>query len=89
MPKLRRSAEENRRRAWNLAVARCQIDEELLLDQDIAERLKMKPNTYSKRKRNLYRSFGFEEAGKFARALKMTGREVCEILGVPYDDPKN
>lgn len=84
MPKLRMTDQQKREKALAKATVRAQVDEELPRDQDVAERLGITPGAYAKRKLNPYRAYGFEEAGNMARKLKFTGRELCEICGVPY-----
>lgn len=50
----------------------------------MAQALGMGQSTLSKRKQDLYRGFGFDRVSQLARQLHLTGKEVCEIVGVPY-----
>lgn len=89
MPKLRMTTVERCKKAYHHAMARAQIDLGLHKDYEMADKLKLSKSAYCRAKQEGFRTFGFEKAGALARSLKMTGREVCEIMGVPYDDPKN
>lgn len=89
MPKLRMAAEEIRERAYHRAMARAQVDMGIYRDCEVADMLKMSKSTFCRAKQDGYRSYGFAKAGTLARGMGMTGREVCAILGVPYEDPKD
>lgn len=85
MPKLRRTDQERREKALELAIARAKVQMDLPHDADIAAALGMSHGTYSCRKsRGLYRSFGLDKVSQLARGLRLTGPELCEIIGVPY-----
>lgn len=84
MPRPRLTEEQQREKALLRAIARAQVDMDLPDDQDIACVLGISSSVYSKRKKKLYQGFGFERASQLARQLHLTGKEVCEIIGVPY-----
>ncbi len=84
MGKMRATPSQQRVRALNVAMARAKVDLGLRHDKAVGEWLGLAPSTFWNRQRDPYRMYGWEEAGKLARRMKFTGREVCEILGVPY-----
>lgn len=84
MPRPRMTEQQQREKALQRAVARAKVDMDLPRDQDVAQTIGMGQSAYSKRKQDLYRGFGFDRASQFARRLHLTGKEVCEIIGVPY-----
>ena len=84
MPKMQMTEQQKRERALALAMARARVELNLPLDQDLCAHLGESKSTFSGRKKDPYRLFGWAEAGKLARKLKVTGKEVCDILGVPY-----
>lgn len=84
MPRLRMTDQQQREKALQRAVSRAGADLGLPRDQDVAQALGMGQSTFSKRKKDLYRGFGFDRASQLARQLHFTGKEVCEIIGVPY-----
>lgn len=84
MPRPRLTDQQRREKALQRAVARARVDLDLPRDQDMARALGMGQSTFSKRKQDLYHGFGFDRASQLARQLHLTGKEVCEILGVPY-----
>lgn len=88
MPKLRMTEAERCEKAYRRAMARAQADMGLFKDCDVADKLKISKSVYCRAKQDGYRSYGFAKAGTLARGMGMTGREVCAILGVPYDDPE-
>lgn len=88
MPRLRSTEQQRREKALRRAIARARVDLDLPLDNDLCAYLNIPSSTFSRIKREPYRGFGFERAGHLARSLHFTGREVCEIIGVPYADPR-
>lgn len=87
MPKVI-SERQRREKALDVAIAKAKVMLGLPHDIDVADALGMDKGAYSARKaRGLYRGFGFDKAAELAQRLHFTGREVCEIMGVPYADP--
>ncbi len=84
MPRPRLTDQQQREKALQRAIARARVDMDLPRDQDVAKTMGMGQSTYAKRKKDLYRGFGFDRASKLARQLHLTGKEICEIVGVPY-----
>lgn len=85
MPRLRMTEQQQREKALQRAIARARVDMDLPLDQDVADTLGLKRATFSDRKKDLYKGFGFDRASQIARQLRFTGRELCEIIGIPYE----
>lgn len=88
MPKLRASDQQNRERALMCALARASIDCGLNCDRDVADRLNISPRMFSYRKEQCFQKVSLSEFGRMARVLHLTGKEVCEALGVPYEEPE-
>lgn len=84
MPRLRLTEQQQREKALQRAIARARVDMDLPLDQDVAQTLGMGQSAFSKRKKEPYRGFGFDQVSQMARKLHFTGKELCEIVGVPY-----
>lgn len=84
MPKMRMTEQQKRERALALAISRARVDLDLPRDRDLSEYLGESAATHSYRKKAQYKLYGWEEAGKIARRLHFTAKEVCAILGVPY-----
>lgn len=84
MPKLRMDGQAARERALRRAIARAQVDLDLPEDQDVARTLRIGSSTYSKRKKKLYEGFGFDKVSVMARELHFSAKELCEIVGVPF-----
>lgn len=85
MPRLKMTEQQKREKALQRAVSRARVDLDLDMDQDLATFLGLPPSTFARRKKELFRTFGFEEAVALARRLSFTPREICEIFGVPYE----
>lgn len=88
MPRLKMTEAQQREKALERALSRARVDLDLDQDQEVASFLNLHPSTFARRKKELYRSFGFEEAASFARRLNFTAQEICDIFGVPYE-PEN
>lgn len=85
MPKLRETDQQKREKALMVAIARGAAEMELDTDKEVAEKLGMKPQNYSKAKKKHFQSPGFVMFCKMARILHFSGRELCTIVGVPYE----
>lgn len=68
-----------------VAIARSAAEMELENDKEVAEKLGMSPQSYGKYKKKRFQTPGFLLFSKMARALHLTGREVCAAVGVPYE----
>lgn len=88
MPKLRKTERQRQEMALEVAIAGARVRLRLPKDQDMAQYLGLDPCALSRRKQNYYKGFGFDKAAELAQRLHFTGREVCEIMGVPYADPE-
>lgn len=84
MPKLRLTEQQRREKALQRAIARARVDLDLPQDSDLCDYLNIPRSTYTRYKREPYHGFGFDQAAHLARALGFTGRELCEICGIPY-----
>ena len=85
MPKIK-TAQSRRESALIGAVARGMDETGIRRDCHLAEKLGIAKTTFSR-----YRSFKFQvmqlrDFSKMARLLGLTGKEVCEAIGVPYED---
>lgn len=86
MPKLRKTDQEIREEELYLAIAQAKVKLNLPYDADLADLLGLSKAAYSCRKRRgLYQSFGLDKVSKLFRALHLTGRQVCRIVGIPYE----
>ena len=85
MPKLRETDQQKRERFFLAAVERGKTQQGFRYDKDVAEALGMNKDSYSLYKRKAFQNLNFSLFCKMARLLKLTGREVCTIIGVPYE----
>lgn len=81
----RLTEQQKRELALKVAIARGKAREGIPYDFVLAKKLDVSTPTFAR-----YRSEGFQKVklhtfGLMCRTLKFTGREVCEILGVPYE----
>lgn len=76
--------QQQREKALLRAMARARVDMDLPYDRDVAQVLDVGKSSFCDYKKDPYRSFGFQKASHFCRKLRLTGKEVCEIIGVPY-----
>ena len=87
MPRTReQAAQAAREKALMRAINRCQFELGLRSILKLSEFLHI---PYSTLRLNLSESFQtmrLRDFGEMARRLGFTGREVCEMLGVPYED---
>ncbi len=88
MPRSRLTDQQRREKALEVAIAKAKVVLDLPYDQDVALEMGLSKTTFAARKKSPYRGYGFDRASQLARALHFTGREVCEIMGVPYGDPE-
>lgn len=84
MPKLRETEQQKREKALMVAIARSSAELGLSCDKEIAELLDISPQSYGQYKKKNFQTPGFELFCKMARRLKLTGPEVCAVIGVPY-----
>lgn len=84
MPKLRASEQQLRESALMCAVARACAANELSCDKDVADALGITARRYMYRKGQNFQGMPISEFGRMARRLRLTGREVCAALGVPF-----
>lgn len=84
MSRPRLTDRQKQERALFAAVGRASGEMGLKMDCEIAALFGMGASTYSARKTNMFKRWGFEDASRLARTLHLTGEEVCRILGVPY-----
>lgn len=84
MPKLRETEQQKREKALLVAVARSSTELGLSCDKEIAEFLGISAQSYYQYKKKNFQTPGLLLFAKMARRLKMTGQEVCAVVGVPY-----
>lgn len=68
-----------------VAVARSTAELELSKDKDVAEFIGISAQSYYQYKKKKFQTPGMILFSKMARALHLTGREVCAAVGVPYE----
>lgn len=92
MPKLRipsyqREAIEKERRNESLvkAVERGKAESNFKRDYMLANALGMKPASLSTYKKHSYQNMNFSLFCEMARAIHMTGKELCDAVGIPYE----
>ena len=88
MPRAPATAQERRERALTRAIARGKADMGLEYDCQVAELMGMSKYSYSMYKKQKFQNLDLLQFALLANTLKLTGREVCACIGVPYDDPK-
>lgn len=86
MSKLRLTDQQRRERALKIAIARAAAAEGLERDKDIAKVVGMTDRTYSYYKQKKFQNTNLEQFGRLARSLRLTGREVCAAVGIPYEE---
>ena len=68
------------------ALEKAKFENDLKYDIDVANRLGIVPVTYLRRKKKSFQTTPLQDFALMARVLHFTGREVCEIVGVPYKE---
>lgn len=86
MPKLRMTDQQRREKALMRALEKAKFENDLKYDIDVANRLGVVPVTYLRRKKKSFQTTPLQDFALMARVLHFTGREVCEIIGVPYKE---
>lgn len=66
------------------AIERGKLAAGLPRDQDVAARIWLHQSTYSRMKKDGFRTMRLSTLRKMAQVLQLTPREVCDALGVPY-----
>lgn len=84
----RETEQQKREKALLAAVARGKIQESVRRDIDLAAMLGMPQSSFSQHKRKGFQNMDFGKFCIMARKLRLTGREICAAVGVPYEDPK-
>lgn len=88
MPRAPATAQEKREKALILAIARGKADRGLEFDCQVAELIGISRSYYCTLKKEKFQGLDLSQFACLARGLRLTGREVCACLGVPYEDPK-
>lgn len=86
MPKLRPTGQQNRELILMCALARACAEGGLDSDREVADRIGITPRQFAYRKEQKFQGMSICDFGRMARRLHLTGREVCEALGVPYSE---
>lgn len=87
MPRTREQvAQAAREKALMRAVNRCQFELGLKSILKMSEFLHMPFSTLRLQLSGSCQSMKLRDFGEMARRLGFTGREVCDMLGVPYED---
>lgn len=83
--KAQETARDKREKALLLAVKRAKLDRHYEYDYEMADFLGLCSQSYSQYKKRAFQNMNFDLFCEMARKLKLTGREVCEAVGVPYE----
>lgn len=87
MPKTREQvAQAAREKALMRAIARCQFELGARSILKLSEFLHVPFSTLRLQMEGNCQSMKLRDFGEMARRLGLTGREVCDALGVPYED---
>ena len=81
----RETEQQKREKALMAAMARGKVLKSLPRDIDVANRLNIPHCTFERHKKDAFQRLDLYKFGLMARTLGFTGREVCDIVGVPYD----
>lgn len=54
-------------------------------DYQTASLLEIHPSTFSAYKHNAFQSIGFWDFARMARKLEFTPKELCDMVGIPYE----
>lgn len=82
----RMTAQQQREKALLGAIGKHTAEMGLRKDCDIANHIGMSPQSYAKYRAKNFQIHGLLVFSLIARRLGFTGREVCAIVGVPYED---
>jgi len=82
------SRQERQEKALLKAIEHAKIEKGIRSDRELADRLGIPDATYNRRKLHKFSYVGPYKLGDMFRLLDFTGRQLAEIFGVPYDDPK-
>ena len=86
MPRPRQTEQQRREKLLLATLAKASVENDLAHDKDVANFLNLDVNTYRYRKRAAFQRTPLEDFARMARMLRFSGREVCTMLGVPYED---
>ena len=86
MPKLRMSEQEKQDKALRLAIARGMAGLGITTQATVADMIEVTPTTYSNYKKTNYHAMNIQTLRKLAKKLPFTGREICAIIGVRYEE---
>lgn len=84
MPRPRMTEQQRREKALELALARTRTELDLPMDKSLAAYVGMTDKNFSYYKSRRFQNLDLQRFANMARRLRMTGKEVCDILGVPY-----
>lgn len=85
MPKLRDTPQQRKDKAFRSALDRG-LSEKDMTDIALAQRLGVTNVTVSRWRKGQYPKMTLERFAEVAARVGMTGREVCRIIGVPYQE---
>jgi len=85
MPKLRDTPQQRKDKAFKGALGRC-LAESGLTGKAVSEKIGVSNVTISRWKNGEYRKMSLERFASLAQRVGMNGREVCKIIGVPYEE---
>ncbi len=82
------SRQERQEQALLKAIEHAKIEKGIRSDRELADLLGMPDATYNHQKMRKFSSVGPYKLSEMFRLLDFTGRQLAEIFGVPYDEPK-
>lgn len=82
----RQTPQQQREKALLGAIGKHTAEMGLHKDCDIARHIGMSPQSWGKYRAKNFQIHGLLVFSLIARRLGFTGREVCAIVGVPYED---
>lgn len=84
MPKLRATPQELREKAMMAAIGRGRGLNGLWKQKEVAEFVGLTEYGYSRAKKDNFMGLSLKQFSEMARKLAFTDRELCEIVGIPY-----
>lgn len=75
-----------REKALRVSVCRAKEEQDIRTDGDLAELLKIPKSTFYRHKNNSFQDMSLRDFAHMARRLKFTPKDLCDAIGVPYEE---